>query len=227
VWHGLLVEHCPSCGCGTDAGFCAVCADLLPRVADPCPRCGLARPVASCPRARCDWLLDSVVAPLDYREPTAGFVHALKYRGARALGRTLGLVLAAAVRSSSPRVDAAVAVPLHPSRLLARGYNQALEIARTVAHEVGVPLLERGIRRPRAGVTQTAQTAAARLASAAHAFAVDRRIAGGRIAIVDDVLTTGATANALAATLLAAGAASCVAWVVARTPERTAQPPNT
>jgi ComF family protein len=224
---GLFHERCPACGCGAAAGFCAVCRAALPLIRDPCPRCGLARPVAQCPRSYSPWLLDRVTAPLDYRPPLDGYVHALKYRGARSLGRALGLLLAAALRAEPPRAHALVPVPLHPRRLRLRGYNQALEIARTIGGELRLPVLQRGIRRPRATAPHTTQTASQRRHSAAAAFVVGRKLDGATVAIVDDVLTTGATANALARALLEAGAARCEAWVVARTPEKRAQLPNT
>jgi ComF family protein len=199
----------------------------LPWSRDPCPRCGLAKPVAHCPRLGGPWRLDRIVAPFEYRPPLDGYVHGLKYRGARALGRTLGLLVAAALRADEKRLDALVAVPLHPARLRMRGYNQALEIARTIGRELRLPVLQSGIRRPHSATPHTTQSAAGRRQSAADAFVIDRALDGARIAIVDDVLTTGATANALAAALRSAGAVRCEAWVVARTPERRAQPPNT
>jgi ComF family protein len=152
-----------------------------------------------------------------YAPPLDGYVLALKYGGARNLGRALGLLLAGAVRGAE--VDALVPVPLHPKRLRERGYNQGVEIARPLSRALGLPLVLGGIERRGAQVRQTGQTAAERLRNVADAFAVRRNLAGRRIAIVDDVITTGATVNALAAALLAAGAASCVAWAVARTPE--------
>jgi ComF family protein len=152
-----------------------------------------------------------------YAPPLDGYVRALKYRGARNLGRALGLLLAAALYGGD--VDALVPVPLHPRRLRERGYNQSVEIARPVSRALRLPLLLSRIDRRSAQVPQAGRTAAERLRNVAAAFAVGRDVAGRRIAIVDDVITTGATVNALASALLAAGAASCVAWAVARTPE--------
>jgi predicted amidophosphoribosyltransferase len=99
-----------------------------------------------------------------------------------------------------------------------RGYNQAFEIARTVGAALGVPVLTRGIVRRDAGRTQIGRGAAERHASVRAAFAVERDCAGLNLAVVDDVITTGATINALAQVLVAAGAARVDAWAVARTP---------
>jgi len=217
VLGSLFSEVCFGCAGPTAAGFCAACSAELARVAAPCRVCGLAQPAARCPRSAPTWRVDAVVAPFLYAAPLDGYVRALKYRGARNIGRALGLLLAAAVRGGD--VDALVPVPLHPQRLRERGYNQSVEIARPVSRALGLPLFLSGIERHGAQVPQAGRTAAERLRNVAAAFAVGRNVAGRRIAIVDDVITTGATVNALAAALLAAGAASCVAWAVARTPE--------
>ncbi len=213
----LFVESCPGCAGPADSGFCAPCRAQLTRVAAPCPACGLAQPVARCPRRPGAWRVSAVVAPFHYAAPLDGYVHALKYRGARNVGRALGLLLASAARPGD--IDALVPVPLHPRRLRERGYNQATEISRALRQAFALPLLLRGIERRGPHVPQTGQAAAARARNVATAFAVVRNVAGLRIAIVDDVITTGATVNALAAALLAAGAARCEAWAVARTAE--------
>jgi ComF family protein len=213
----LFVESCPACGASSVGGFCDVCARELARVADACPLCGLERPVRHCPRTQMAWDVDAVVAPFSYSPPLDHYLHALKYRGARSLGRAFALLLAPHLPNE--RVDALVAVPLHRSRLRERGYNQAQEIARTLAATLDVPALERGIARRSATPAQTGQGALERRAGVARAFRVERDLRGRRIAIVDDVVTTGATVNALAAELKAAGAARCVAFAVARTAE--------
>ena len=219
IWGRLFVESCPSCGEPSPGGLCAVCAGELVRVRRACSRCGLAEPVAHCPRTEMRWTVDSVVAPFSYEPPLDHYLHALKYRGARHLGRALALTLAPALDGLRGRLDALVAVPLHRARLLERGYNQAQELAATLAHELALPALERGIVRHAAVPAQTGHGAAERRAAVARVFRVERDLTGLRIGIVDDVVTTGATVNALAAELRAAGAASCFVLAVARTAE--------
>jgi ComF family protein len=216
----LFFEVCPGCAEASHAGLCAVCSAALPRVVDACERCGLARPVASCPRRARRWQVERVIAPFHYAQPLDGYIHALKYRGARRLGRTLALAILEHVRDAARDVDALVPVPLHPRRLRERGFNQAAEIARTLGSLLERPVVLARVHRRGAQVAQTGRGAAQRLENVAHAFAVGRAFAGARLAIVDDVLTTGATVNALAGALLAAGAARCHVWAVARTPER-------
>jgi ComF family protein len=217
----LFFEVCPGCAEASRAGLCAVCAAALLRVADACERCGLGRPVASCPRRGRPWHVERVLAPFEYSAPLDGYVHALKYRGARRLGRTLALALVDDLRDAARGVDALVPVPLHPRRLRERGFNQATEIARTLGRALERPMLLAGIRRRGAQVAQAGRGAAERLENVASAFVVERDLAGARLAIVDDVVTTGATVNALAAALRGAGAARCDVWAVARTPERS------
>ena len=217
----LFFEVCPGCAEASRAGLCAVCAAALLRVADACERCGLGRPVASCPRRGRPWHVERVLAPFEYSAPLDGYVHALKYRGARRLGRTLALALVDDLRDAARGVDALVPVPLHPRRLRERGFNQATEIARTLGRALERPMLLAGIRRRGAQVAQAGRGAAERLENVARAFVVERDLAGARLAIVDDVVTTGATVNALAAALRGAGAARCDVWAVARTPERS------
>jgi ComF family protein len=215
----LFTEICPGCGDYTVTGFCAVCAAGFRRVADPCANCGLARPVARCPRRAHAWHIGTVAAPLLFCAPLDHYVHALKYHRVRKLDRALALLLLAALPSPPTGIDALVPVPLQPRRLRERGYNQATEIARTLGHELRLPLLQRGVERRGEVRSQIGRTASERRASVAGAFAARCDLRGLHLAIVDDVLTTGATVNALAAALLNAGAEACSVWAVARTPD--------
>ena len=214
----LFAEICPACGLASPGGFCGVCAAELTRVVRACRRCGLAEPVAHCPRQQMAWDVDQVVAPFTYGPPLDHYVHALKYRNARALGRAFALLLYPSLALVGA-VDALVAVPLHRSRFRERGYNQAQEIARVLARALKVPVMTRGIVRLVATPAQAGQGALERRRSVARAFRVERNLEGLRIAIVDDVVTTGATVNALAVEVKAAGAARCAVLAVARTAE--------
>lgn len=213
----LLGEYCPRCTLPSAAGFCRACRDELPTIANPCPRCGLPQGLAACPAAAADWALDRVLAPFVYDWPVADHVKALKYRRQRTLGRALGLLLAERVAADAGDVDALVPVPLHAQRLRERSFNQADEIGQGLARALGLRLLVRGVLRQRATPAQTGSGVAERRLHLAGAFRVTRPLAGRRLAIVDDVLTTGATVNALARALRAAGATHVEAWTVART----------
>jgi ComF family protein len=144
-------------------------------------------------------------------------VHAFKYAGCRSLSRGLGARLHESAADLLARADIVVPVPLHRSRRRTRGFNQARELA----GQLGVPLVE-ALRRVRATASQTDLPAAARHANMRNAFALGRgqAVEGLRIVLVDDVSTTGATIEACARVLRAAGAADVSAVTAARVVSR-------
>ena len=216
----ILPELCQRCGSATSAGFCRACrAEFEPNVR-PCPVCGcgpLPPERSHCGAHAPEWRLAHVVAPLIYADPLERYLHLLKYSGKRALGRGLGQILAAAAGERRAEIDALVSVPLHGGRLAERGFNQAFEIARAVSAMLHLPILRTGIRRVRATPSQARSDSAQRRRNLDGAFAVSRSLQDRRVAIVDDVITTGATVNSLAGALHAAGAVHVEAWAVART----------
>ena len=215
----LLPERCGLCSGPTTHGFCVDCQAEFTSVTSPCPRCGLAQPVRRCPQDRDHWHLAGIIAPLRYEFPLSAEIHALKFSRRRSYGRALGLLLAEHLRTRAETnlIDTIVAVPLHRRRLRERGYNQALEIARPVAAELRIPLLIAGITRSLPTRPQAELDLRERQTSVANVFSVSRNLCGRHIAIVDDVITTGATVNSLAGALLSAGATEVYAWSVSRT----------
>lgn len=155
-----------------------------------------------------------MIAPLAWRFPVDALVTRFKYRGALHFGALLGRLLRDAC--AGRRVDALLPVPLHPARLAERGFNQAAELARPVARGLCVPVLLGAARRTQATRPQASLPEHERRRNLAGAFCAGPEVGGRRIAMVDDVLTTGATARALAGALLEAGAAGVEVWVVAR-----------
>ncbi|MBS0319238.1 MAG: ComF family protein [Proteobacteria bacterium] len=209
--------------CAAPAGralVCAACTATLPRLADPCPGCALpARPPARC--AQCaahppPWR--RATAALRYAFPADELVQALKYGGQVALGAYLGALVAdAVVAAGAPQVDLVVPVPLAAARMRERGYNQAHALARAAALALGLDC-RAVLVRTRASPPQASLPLAARGANVAGAFACAGPVAGRRLALVDDVMTSGATLAAATGALLAAGALSVDVWVAARTP---------
>ncbi len=134
------------------------------------------------------------------------------------MGRALGLLLAEALQRGEPEEDvhALVPVPLHRRRLIERGFNQAFEIARPLAAATGKPLLVRGIHRQVNTQPQSLLAAHERSGNLRSAFRIRGNLKGMTVVIVDDVITTGATVNALAAALREAGASEVHAWALAR-----------
>jgi ComF family protein len=165
-----------------------------------------------------------VFAPLAYEYPVDRLVGRAKYRrrlhDARFLGELLAESLAAAVQAGAVEPpDLLVPVPLHRRRLGERGYNQALEIARPVAKRLRLPLQPGLCKRVRATPEQAGLPAAERRRNLRAAFSAAASVRRARVAIVDDVITTGSTVAAVAQALRKAGAADVQAWVVARTPD--------
>ena len=208
---------CELCGdpAGT-SGICAPCRADLPWIGNACPGC--ARPMhASAPCAECmaqprAW--SAVVAPLAWRFPVDALVTRFKYAGALHFGALLGRLLAE--RCAGRAVDGVVPVPLHRARLAERGFNQAVELARPLAAALDVPLLHGVARRVLATPPQAGLPAAGRRRNLAGAFVAGPGASGLRLAIVDDVFTTGSTAEGLARALYDAGAAGIEVWTVAR-----------
>jgi len=197
--------------------LCPACDADLPRLAGTlCPRCALPSPgSALCGRCLADAPhYDATVAALAYRFPADTLVHALKFRSQLALASLMGDLLIEAIRE---RIDLVVPVPLSRERLRERGYNQAAEIARHVARERRARLELTVVVRERNTRAQADLPWSDRARNVRGAFRCERSLDGAAIAVVDDVMTTGATLDELAATLKRAGAARVVNWVVART----------
>ncbi len=223
MWTSLFPETCPACRGPTAAGFCAGCRREFARVESPCALCGLPRPVESCPRDGLQHVA-GIVAPYAYAYPLSHYLQALKFKQGRRLGRALGLLLAEAVGRDIGRSATLVAVPLHRERLYERGYNQALEIARGAAAGFGLAVRNTGLARIRAAPPQSSLGARSRRTNLAQAYSARGDFGGVEVCLVDDVVTTGATVDAAAAALLAAGAVRVTALAVARTLPPTGAP---
>ncbi|MDX1374517.1 MAG: ComF family protein [Burkholderiales bacterium] len=197
--------------------LCAPCRNDLPGMPAPqCPCCALPSPDgAICGRCLAKPpLYDATVAALVYAFPADVLVQSLKYRGELALAPLLGELLAAALPADAG-VDIMLPVPLSGRRLRERGYNQAVEIARALPRTVQLaPVL---CARVRDTPAQSDLPWAERARNVRDAFRCTRALDGLSVAVIDDVMTTGATLDAVAGALKRAGAARVVNWVVART----------
>lgn len=227
---GALVEQlypvdCLVCGERLAGGvqICEGCRGDLAAVGDArCPRCGRPDSPAESPCGSCQRhppRFVTVHAPWRYREPVAGWIRAFKYANQLGLERTLADLADERLADwlATYRIDALLAVPLHRRRLRERGYNQADRLAGLLARRHGLPNLSRGLVRPRPTAVQSALPDRRRRTNVQNAFqARERAVNGRRIALVDDVVTTGATADAAAAALLEAGAAAVYVVAVAR-----------
>ncbi|MFN3311523.1 MAG: ComF family protein [Thermomonas sp.] len=216
----LLPPRCVVCG---DRGMrgcdlCAGCRSALPWSSRACPRCALplaqAGDCVACARSASP--LDAVHAAFAYAFPLDLLLPRLKFHADFAAGRVLAGCLAERF-AALPRPGALLPLPLHRSRLRQRGYDQALELARPLARALGLPLRTDLLQRRRATAAQTRLDADARRRNLQGAFAVRARAPlPAHVALFDDVMTTGATLQAAAAALRAAGVARVEAWVCAR-----------
>lgn len=221
----LLPRLCPACNdwAGPGRMLCPGCERSLPRLGNACPRCAtlydhdnIWGQCGACQRHPPAFV--RTIALYRYAPPADHFIRALKFHRQLGLARLLGEQLAVRLRTEPQSPDLILPIPLHAARLRSRGFNQALEIARPVARALGIPIVMHVLRRVRATRPQSDLPFEARRKNVKDAFAVHHAAAlkGRRIALVDDVMTTGNTAEAAARTLLAAGVAEVEVWVVAR-----------
>jgi ComF family protein len=219
----LLVPACILCGGRGDcAGLCKGCHDSLPRLPQRhCPVCAIPNPTGElCGRCvSAPPHFDRVVAAFTYEFPATVLVQGLKYRGDLACAHALAAGLADAL-DTQPYPDLIVPMPLARARLSARGFNQALEISRRIATEFGLGISPNVCRRTREGVPQAVLPWKQRATNIRNAFTCEVDLQGKSVAVVDDVLTTGATLNELARTLKHCGAREVIGWIAARTPGR-------
>ena len=218
-WQGERV--CPACVAEHAAPHlrCWRCAIDARGLTDATPLCGacLSEPPP----------FDLTVAAVNYGAPWSELITRFKFRQQPGLAPALVDRLVTAVRHHPQALqtppDWLLPVPLSAERLRERGYNQAWELARRAARQLGLRADARLLLRTRDTAHQLGLDESARQANLRSAFVVEplRRaeVRGRCVAVVDDVMTTGATAAELAHTLKQAGAASVQIWVVARTPK--------
>lgn len=217
----VLPLRCLLCGAAGADGIdlCASCAAELPRNRSCCARCALplATPAAfcgECQRHPPPW--DAAWAPFRYGWPLDRLESRYKFNADLAAGHVLSLLWQ---REPCPvrLPQLLLVVPLHHARLRRRGYNQALELARSLARASGVPLRHDAVLRRRSTAAQTELDAVARRRNVHGAFAVREGIAlPAHVAILDDVMTTGATLAECARVLRRAGVQRVDVWALAR-----------
>ncbi|MCE5181279.1 MAG: ComF family protein [Betaproteobacteria bacterium] len=215
-----MPRHCILCEAASpNRPLCASCHADLPHHAMPaCPVCALStldgQVCGHC--LRHPPAFDHALAAFSYGFPLDRLLHAFKYAGNLALADILAEPLAR-IAAGHPKPDMLLPMPLHPSRLKERGFNQALEIARPIAKWLNIPLAADACRRTRDTSSQAGLKLKERRRNVRGAFACDLDLAGKIIAVLDDVMTTGATLNEISRVLKSRGAVEVSAWVVART----------
>lgn len=224
----LVPPQCPLCDeiVAVQGTFCAACFSTLRFIVEPCcDQCGMPfeypLPVKIC--EQCELAPPHFArarAALRYDDGSRGLVLGLKYGNRMETASTLAPHMARIGARLLAETDLVVPVPLHPRRLRARGYNQAVLLARALTRRTGHRMLPDALRRLVNTPPLADLTAEERAQTVGTAFAAHPRHAstlrGARVLLVDDVLTSGATANACADALTAAGAASVFVLAAAR-----------
>lgn len=215
-------SSCLLCGApGADRlDLCAACRRDLPDNRWACLRCGIPLPpevdavCGACLKRPPE--MEATLVLFRYEEPIRLLLHDLKFRNQYAVARLFGELLAATAAERQALPEVVVPVPLHPRRFRERGFNQSTEIARVISRRLHIPLDYRSCRRVRPTLPQTSLPAEQRRRNMRNAFGVDGRFPCSQAAIIDDIVTTGATVNELARTLRRAGAEHVEVWAVAR-----------
>lgn len=220
IGHAALPQRCVLCdtpsleaqicdACDTDLPYassarCLVCAVPLPQ-AETCGEC-LRTPPA----------FDSAQAVFDYAYPVDGLLAAYKFSGQLSLANLFAHKIVTRLDCET-LPDVIIPMPLHSERLRERSFNQAIEIGRVVGRTLRIPVDNVSARRLRPTPAQVGLTREARLKNMRNAFACEALPRGQRVAIIDDVMTSGASVNSLSQVLRQAGATDIQVWLVART----------
>ncbi len=228
-WLNIIQNYLlpPTCLLCANAGednrdLCHSCYRHLTRNTQCCYQCAQWLEIPTLIPVRCGRCLskrpafDETVAPFIYQGAIQHLITALKFRADFKNARLLGQLLAQYLRQSTEPPELILPVPLHTSRYRERGFNQAIEIAKTVSKELQIPLDLNSCRRIRDTPHQTQLTAKQRRKNLKNAFTLVKPINTQHIAILDDVMTTGSTAHELATALKKAGAVRVDVWVCAR-----------
>ena len=208
--------------------ICKGCVADLPLLKNPCPQCALplSVPVAN-NQLKCGHCLrfsppyDKMIALWHYQAPVTRLIARLKFQHQLKYARLLGEQLAHELLLQQQRgyvlPEAIIPVPLHVSRLRERGFNQSLEIARFIARRLAIAIDMASCQRQRATIAQSTLAASQRKKNMRNAFVVIKPMTVKHVSIVDDVVTTGHTINALCKQLRSAGVQKIDIWCCART----------
>lgn len=230
MMHYLFPGRCLLCHAHSHRtlDLCTACEADLPVLGAHCQRCAL--PFTPSDRANeqhCGQCLrkppsfQRVIAPWRYQSLLARLIHRFKYRRQRSIGKLLGQLLShhlAYAYANQPFPDQIIATPMHWLRQWQRSFNASEQLTQQLSTTMNIPMGP-SVRR-RFGKTQQSLDASTRKRNIKGVFKIKKRLNDLHVAIIDDVMTTGATANELSHTLIAAGAVTVDVWCLARTPAR-------
>lgn len=212
-------KNCVLCDIPTNQDLCEPCYNHLPQLPpNHCPICLWPVPTAEI----CGACLAKppaftrTIAALRYTFPVDALIHTLKYQTNLAIAPILAKLLITRLKTTERMPDIIIPMPLHPVRLRERGFNQAMEISRYISKHMGIILLPDSCLRIKHTPPQTGLPWKDRQKNIRKAFSCKIELSGKHVALVDDVMTTGATLNELAKALRKQGAAEISNWVIAR-----------
>jgi ComF family protein len=215
----LQHTQCALCEANThhSIGICKDCWQTLPwQLNTCCPQCGLASQGAVCGSCLSDPpFFDRTSALFSYAYPVDALLQAFKYKHQLHLGHAFAQI--SLNRFHADEVDCIVPMPMHAKRLQERGFNQSLELAKSIAKHWQLALATQHCQRIKNTPPQASLPLKDRVKNIKGAFACNGYFAGKRVAIVDDVMTSGASLNELAKTLKRMGAIEVRCWIIART----------
>lgn len=226
ILSGALVANCQLCGSTKVSGhieLCPACLKNLPWLPTACPRC--ASPIHASSTSQgiicgeCQQhppSFDSSLAAFHYEPPLDHLIQGMKFHGQLSHARLLGTLMAYYLAQWQHDIDCIIPVPLHPRRLRERGFNQALELARPIGKQLGIDIDTQHCQRSRYTTGQADLPLKERHANVRNAFNVSKPANWQHVAILDDVMTSGQTVNALARALKESGIEKVTVWTCCR-----------
>jgi len=211
------------CDDSNQAFICERCLSDLPVITAPCQICcatlsikDVYKVCGSCLGTK-PFYQKSII-PLEYVFPTTKLIKQLKYNEKLLFSEILSKILLDKVRQENQALpELIIPVPLHPFRLINRGFNQSALIAKPISNELNIPIDQKSCRRIINTLQQTGFNKNQRKKNIRNAFSVSSSFSAKHVAILDDVVTTGSTVNELAKILQLAGAETIEVWACART----------
>jgi ComF family protein len=215
----LLQQNCTLCDATTrsELSLCDACIEDLPLAPHPsCPQCGLSTHDHLCGKClKKPPHFDATHALFTYGYPVDALLQHYKYNHALYLSQTFAQLLSAKMQDKN--IDVIIAMPLHPSRIKERGFNQSFELAKIIAKQHHIALDRTSCNRIKNTPPQASLPFKRRLNNMHGAFACNQSFIGKHVALIDDVMTTGSSLNELAKILKKAGARQVTCYVLART----------
>lgn len=217
----LLNQSCILCAShqGGSIGICQDCLEDLPwHYASQCPQCGQISNGLICGSClNSPPHFDATKALFTYDYPVDKLLQHYKYRESLHLANTFATLWLDKNPSKNSAINLIVPMPMHATRLKQRGFNQALEIAKVISKKTKIALDYHACNRTKLTPPQASLPFKDRIKNMRGVFACEKNLQGMNIALIDDVMTSGASLNELAKTLKQAGAANVECWVIART----------